>query len=149
MNKTYYSYNDFTKDCQILLPQLKAYNPDALVAIARGGLTLGHFLAQGLNTNNLFTINSIHYDDTKKLNNFKISNIPDLNNFRKVVLVDDIVDSGETIQEILNILKTKYPKCQFKVVSLFYKKTAIIQPDFSINETKNWIEFFWEADLER
>ena len=147
MNKIYYSYDDFIKDCKILLPQLKAYSPDALVAIARGGLAFGHLLASGLNTNNLFTINSIHYDDTKKLNTFKISNIPNLDDFKKVVLVDDIIDSGETIQEILNILIHKYPKCEFKVVSLFYKKTAIIQPNFSINETKNWIEFFWEVDL--
>jgi xanthine phosphoribosyltransferase len=147
MNKIYYSYNDFIKDCKILLPQLKAYNPDALVAIARGGLTLGHFLASGLNTNNLFAINSIHYDDTKKLNNFKISNIPDLDNFKKVVLVDDIVDSGETMQEILNILRLNYPNCEFKVVSLFYKKSAILKPDFSVNEAKDWIEFFWEKIL--
>jgi len=149
MNKYYYNYDEFLKDCKTLLPQIKIYNPDAIVAIARGGLTFGHLLSQGLMTNNLFTINSIHYDDTKKLDNFQISNIPNLNNFETILIVDDIIDSGETIKEIENILKSKYSHCKFKIASLFYKKTAIIQPDFYVKEAKQWIKFFWEVDINR
>ena len=64
MIKQYYGYEAFLKDCKTILPQIKKYNPDAIVAIARGGLSFGHILAQGLDTNNLFVINSIHYDGT-------------------------------------------------------------------------------------
>jgi len=147
MIKQYYGYDECLKDCKELLPQLKAYNPDAIVAIARGGLTIGHLLSIGLNTNNLFTINSIHYDDTTKLDNFKITNIPNLKGFKKIILVDDIIDSGETIVEIKKILQKKYLYCEFKIVSIFYKKSALIQPDFTVKEAKNWIEFFWEKDI--
>ncbi len=147
MDKLYYSYTDFLNDCKKILPQIKQYNPDALVAIARGGLTFGHILAQGLDTNNLFTINSIHYNDTKKLNSFKITNIPSLENYKNILIVDDIIDSGETITEIKKILKNKYPKCNFKIATLFYKKDAIIAPDFKVQEATTWIDFFWEADL--
>jgi xanthine phosphoribosyltransferase len=147
MIKKYYSYDECVLDCKSLLPSLKRYSPDALVSIARGGLTFGHLLASGLETNNLFSINSIHYDDTTKLDSFEISNIPDLKGYKKVLLVDDIIDSGETMLKIKEILNKKYLYCEFKIVSIFYKKDALVLPDFSIREANNWIEFFWEVDI--
>ena len=147
MDKLYYSYDDCIKDCKVLLPQIKSYNPDALVSIARGGLILGHLLAEGLDTRKIYTINSIHYEDDKKLDTFDIFNIPDISDYKKIVLVDDIVDSGETMVEIISILTHKYPQCEFKIATLFYKPTALIQADFTVNEAKSWIEFFWEVDL--
>ena len=146
MEKIYYSYEECVKDCKELTPMLKEYNPDALIAIARGGLTLGHLLSEALETREIYTLNSIHYDGMKKLETFDIFNIPDLSRRHKVVLVDDIIDSGESMVEILKILKDKYPHCEFKVATIFYKPTALMQPDFSIREAKGWIEFFWEVD---
>ena len=149
MTKRYYSYDECIEDCKILLPQIKSYNPDALVSVARGGLVIGHLLSEALNTRDIYTINSIHYDDDKKLNTFDIFNIPDLSNFRKVVLIDDIIDSGETMVEIRKILTQKYPECEFKIATIFYKTTALIKADFTVQEAKNWIEFFWEVDLKK
>ena len=148
MQKYYYSYSNFLEDTKKLLPSIKHYNPDVIVSIARGGNTFGHFIASGLGINNLFSINCIHYDDTKKLDHFTISNIPNLIFSHKVLIVDDIVDSGETINEILTILQKKYPKCKFKIATLFYKSTAIVKADFSIHEANKWIEFFWEKDIQ-
>ena len=149
MSKRYYSYDECIADCKILLPQIKSYNPDALVSVARGGLVIGHLLCEALNTRNIYTINSIHYEDDKKLNTFDIFNIPDLSNFKKVVLIDDIIDSGETMVEIKKILTQKYPECEFKIATIFYKTTALIKADFTVQEAKNWIEFFWEVDLKK
>ncbi len=149
MNKLYYSYGDCIEDCKVLIPEIKTFNPDALVSIARGGMILGHLLSEAIGSRNIYTINSIHYNGTKKLNTFEIFNIPNLSNFRKVILVDDIVDSGETMVEILKILTKKFPLCEFKIATLFYKNTAIIKPDFSVKEAKEWIEFFWEVDLRK
>lgn len=149
MTKRYYSYDECIEDCKILLPQIKSYNPDALVSVARGGLVIGHLLSEALNTRDIYTINSIHYDDDKKLNTFDIFNVPDLTNFRKVVLIDDIIDSGETMVEIKKILTQKYPECEFKIATIFYKTTALIKADFTVQEAKNWIEFFWEVDLKK
>jgi xanthine phosphoribosyltransferase len=147
MKKQYYSYNECLEDCAILLPQIRKYNPDCLVSIARGGLIIGHLISEALDLRNIFSLNSIHYEDNRKLDSFKISNIPDLLNYKTVLLIDDIVDSGETMVEILKILSIKYPNCQFKIATLFYKKDALIQPDFKVKEAKNWINFFWEVDL--
>ena len=147
MEKLYYSYDECLVDCKVLIPQIKDFNPDAMIAIARGGLVLGHLLSEALDTREIYSLNSIHYDGTKKLDTFEIFNIPDLSRKHKVVLVDDIVDSGESMVEIIKILQEKYHHCEFKIATIFYKPTALIQPDFTVKEAKNWIEFFWEVDL--
>ena len=147
MEKVYYSYEECLDDCRVLIPQIKEYNPDAMIAIARGGLLLGHLLSEALETREIYSLNSIHYNGTEKLDTFEIFNIPDLSRKHKIVLVDDIVDSGESMVEILKILHEKYPHCEFKIATVFYKKTALLQPDFTVKEAKNWIDFFWEIDL--
>jgi len=146
LKKYYYSYNEFINDTIALSKEVNKYNPDTIVAIARGGLTIAHFIAQALNLRDVFALNSIHYEQDKKLDSIKIFNIPNLTNAKKVIIVDDIVDSGDTIKEVLTLLSKKYPKCQFKIATLFFKSTAIIKPDYAIKEAKEWIDFFWEID---
>ncbi len=67
MEKYYYAYDEFKKDTQILVNKCKDYEPDILLAVARGGLTLSHLMAQALDTRNLYTLNSIHYEGDLKL----------------------------------------------------------------------------------
>ena len=104
-------------------------------------------MSQAMNIRNLYTLNSIHYEGELKLDTFNIFNIPDISNAKKVLIIDDIVDSGETMREILIILKEKFPNVEFKLATLFYKDTAVIKPDFSVREANTWIEFFWEVDV--
>ncbi len=149
MDKYYYSYNEFLQDVNVLVDRCISFDCDVILGISRGGLTISHFMGEALNIRNVFTINSIHYDGVQKLDTFNIFNIPNLINASKVLIVDDIVDSGETMVEVLKILKEKYPMCEFKLASLFYKTTALVQPDFSVKEAPAWIDFFWEADLKK
>ena len=139
----YYNYEEFTEDVEILRNDAKIFEPDIILAVARGGVTLGHFLAEKFKIRALYTLNSIHYDETKKLDTIEVFNIPNLPSHRRVLVVDDIVDSGESLEEIMKILKHKFPKTIFKTAVLFYKKDAIFTPDFKIKEPHDWIEFFW------
>ena len=147
MENLYYSYDLFKIDTQILVDKCRSFEPEILLAVARGGLTLSHLMAQAMNIRNLFTLNSIHYEGESKLDSFNIFNIPDISNAKKVLIIDDIVDSGETMREILKILKEKFPNVEFKLATLFYKNTALIKPDFSVREANSWIDFFWEVDV--
>lgn len=147
MNKLYYSYEMCKKDTQKLVDISKSFQADAFLSVARGGLTLSHLMAQAMNQRNIFTINSISYDRKNQKDSIDIFNIPDLKSYKKVLIIDDIVDSGKTMIEIFKILNEKFPNCEFKLTTLFYKKTALIKPDFYINETDMWIEFFWEVDI--
>jgi xanthine phosphoribosyltransferase len=147
LEKLYYSYDLFKNDTQILVDKCRDFEPEILLAIARGGITLSHLMAQALDIRNLFTLNSIHYEKEQKLDTFNIFNIPDLSNAKKVLIIDDIIDSGETMKEILFILNEKFPNVEFKIATLFYKNTALIKPDFCVREANEWIDFFWELDV--
>ena len=146
MQRYYYSYSEFLKDIKILSKVIKEFKPEAILAIARGGLTLGHFLSISLDIREIYTINSIYYNEDKKLDNIKIYNIPNLKDYKRVIIVDEIVDSGKTVDEVLKKLKKIYPNIQFKTASIFYKNNALVIPDFKIKETNRWIDFFWEVD---
>ena len=148
MEKYYYSYEEFIQDTTELINLSKEFNADVLLGAARGGLTLSHFMGEALNTRKVYSLNSIHYEGTQKLDTFDIFNIPDLSKASKVLILDDIVDSGETMVEIFKLLKEKFPHVEFKLATIFYKKTALIQPDYAVKEATQWIEFFWEKDIE-
>jgi len=143
----YYSYNEFVEDVKALVIRTKEYAPDTLVAIARGGWTLGHAYASATENRQLLSINSILYEGDQKGEKCHIFNLPDLSHAKRVLILDDIIDSGQTIQEVLHLLRQTFPHTTFKVASLFYKKSALIQADFSLHETDEWIEFFWEKDF--
>ena len=147
MEKLYYSYDLFKEDTQKLTDKCRVYEPDVLLAVARGGLTLAHLMAQALDMRNLYTLNSVHYEGELKLDTFNVFNIPDVSHAKRVLIIDDIVDSGETMEEILKILKEKFPNVEFKLATLFYKKTAVLQPDYTVREATQWIDFFWEVDV--
>ncbi len=146
MEKYYYRYEEFLEDTKTLAGKIEEFKPDTLLAVARGGLTVGHFIAQIMDTRRLFALNSIHYNQDKKLNSLEIFNIPDLKSAKRVVVIDDIVDSGETLHKILHLLKQKYPNCEFKLATIFYKPTAVIEADYALKVADKWIDFFWEVD---
>ena len=147
MEKYYYGYEEFASDAGALVHKIKDFDPDTLLAVARGGLTLGHFMAQAMDTRRLFALNSIHYDKEKKLDTLHVFNIPDLETARRVLIVDDIIDSGETLREVLRLLKERFPHAEFKLATIFYKPTAVIEADYTLKKAHEWIDFFWEVDL--
>lgn len=141
----FYSYENFREDVRILVKQIKRdFEPDIILAVARGGMTLGHFLAQALNNRNLFSLNCIHYEGSQKLDEVRVFNIPDLKSFQKILLIDDIADSGESLMQIQKLLREKYPQIELKIATIFYKKSTSLVPDFKVRETKEWVKFFWE-----
>lgn len=146
----YYSYDEFIEDVNYLAKDVKAnFKPDVILAIARGGMTLGHFLAEALEMRDLYSLNSIHYEETHKLDTIKVFNVPNLSHAKRVLLVDDIIDSGETMIEIKRILSEKYPNITTKIATVFYKDSALLRPDFAAREAKEWIDFFWDFQIDK
>ncbi len=95
----------------------------------------------------VYGINTIGYNDTQKLDTIKLFNIPNLKNSKAVLILDDIVDSGDTLIAVVDKLKQEYPNVIFYTASIFYKKTAKIAPTWYAQETSDWIDFFWSIDL--
>ena len=146
MHKIYYSYETYKEDLKQLIQKID--QPfDAILGIARGGLSMAQMLGEYYGLRDVYAINTIGYEDTKKNEQVEVFNIPDLKDAKKVLIVDDIVDSGDTLFEVLKVLHDTYPKVTFVTASLFYKKTAKIAPTWYVKEPKGWIEFFWSEDL--
>ena len=146
MKKTYYPYQEFKQDLKTLTQKIDQ-NFDTLIPISRGGLSMGQMLGEYYDIREVYAINTIGYEDTKKLDEVKVFHVPDLSKAKKVLIVDDIVDSGDTLVEVLKTLKNQYPHVIFWTASIFYKPTAVIEPTWWVKEPQGWIEFFWSEDL--
>jgi xanthine phosphoribosyltransferase len=144
----YYTYEEFRDDTLILAQQCQPFQPDAILGIARGGLMLAQALAYALDVRNLQSIRVESYDDKHKREGLNLHVDCHLHTCKHVLIVDDIVDSGDTLKEVLYTLNKQYPDIIFKSASLFYKPTACIQSDFRVKEATEWIEFFWEKEFQ-
>lgn len=146
MDKLYYPYDEFRDDLRILIQKID--QPfDAILGIARGGLSMAQLLGEYYDLREVYAINTIGYEGSKKKESVEVFNIPDLKSAATVLIVDDIVDSGDTLVDVLDTLSMKYPNVTFRTASLFYKKTAKITPTWYVKEPKGWIDFFWSVDL--
>lgn len=141
-----YTYEHFQNDLQDLQKRCKPFEADTIIAVARGGMTLAHALAMALDIRNLQSIRAESYDGDSQRDVLTISGQCDLSVSTRVLVVDDIVDSGQTLASLMPMLRLQHSHCEFKIATLFTKQTALIQPDFSLHEAHDWIEFFWERD---
>ncbi len=148
MEHHYYPYEDFLTDTKVLTQKI-VWQFDTIIAIARGGMSLAQLLGEYYDMREVYSINTIGYNATQKLDKVKVFNIPELDHSKNVLIVDDIVDSGDTLVEVLKVLKRMYPHITFRTASLFYKKSAKIIPDWYVSEADKWIDFFWSEDLKR
>ncbi len=140
----FYSYADFEHDLQLLIPKCREFDPDIIIAVSRGGLIATQFIAYALDSRNVALMRSKLYDGTKKLQSVELESSVDIRGAKRVLIVEDIVDSGETLNAILSFLKGQDSDVQIKTVAPWYKKSAIVQPDFTCREADEWVEFFWE-----
>ena len=146
MTKIYYPYSEYREDLKTLIAKID--QPfDAILGIARGGLSMAQMLGEYYDLREVYAINTIGYEETEKKDSVKVFNIPDLQACKKVLILDDIVDSGDTLVEVIAVLEARYPKIDFVTAAIFYKQTAKITPTWYVKEPKGWIVFFWSEDL--
>ena len=143
----YYAYEDFKKDTNSLIQEVEAFKPSLIVGIARGGLTLAHAMAEGLKIREVQTLRTELYDGTCKRDALSVFDTCLFEDKENILVVDDIADSGETLEAIMAHLENKHPHIEFKSATLFYKKSSLYEPHFWINEADDWIDFFWERDF--
>ena len=144
--KQYYSYENFRDDTKSLIQEVSSFEPQAIVAIARGGLTLSHAMAEGLELREVQSIRTELYDESCKRDTLSLFGECRFKDISRVIVVDDIADSGATFKFVMEYLQRSFPEIDFKSVALFYKPSSVYEPHFWINEAKNWIDFFWERD---
>ena len=144
--KIYYPYEEFNQDLKLLTQKID--QPfDTILGIARGGLSMAQILGEYYNLREVYALNTIGYEGTEKKESVEVFNIPDLRASKQVLIVDDIIDSGDTLIEVLAVLHAQYPGIRFLTAVIFSKTTASITPTWYVKEPKGWIDFFWSVDL--
>jgi len=127
-----------------LLPQVRAYAPDTIVALARGGLIGAQLLGYALSIRHIELLRVVSYDGEAQRSAVSIEGGCDLSQSQRVLIVDDIVDSGETLKAVREYLLGAYPHLELKCAAPWFKSAAVAQPEFCVREATEWIEFFWD-----
>src|SRR3989344_6796701 len=101
------SWDDVEKITDQLVEKIKdsSFKPDYIIGITTGGLIPLYFLAKKLDDmDNILTITATSYDKDRK-KDLRILYLPkvDLSN-KKVLLVDEIAETGDTLKAISDIL---------------------------------------------
>ncbi len=113
---------------------------DEIVAIARGGLALGHILSDLLRAPiSTFAIQS--YEDYATQGEAKVTaELQHSIEGKHILLVDDVADTGKTLVRAVEYLKDFKPK-KITTATVFYKPQSVYKPDFFAEETSKWILF--------
>lgn len=113
---------------------------DEIVTIARGGLTLGHLLSDHLRLP-ICSITIQSYTDIQKQGELRITaKLGRHISGKRILLVDDIADSGKTLKRAVSYLKRFHPD-SITTVTMFYKPQSVFRPDYFVEETKKWVIF--------
>lgn len=121
------------------------YAPDCIVTLLRGGLVPARIISDCLNVSALYVIGISFYEDVEERAKKPTITQPleiDLKN-KKVLIVDDVADTGKSIIFAVEVLKNRNPE-EIKIATLHKKPWSEIEPDFYIVETDAWVVYPWE-----
>ena len=139
------SWEELEKLNEELIKKTSEEKFDSLLCVASGGLILGKLLSDYKKIPLALVIAKSYPQGKQTKNPVKISNIASIKNlFGKTLLIDDLVDSGDTLTEIINLLKKKKEITEIKTAVIFVKPTSRFTPNFYVQKTKDWIIFPYE-----
>jgi xanthine phosphoribosyltransferase len=143
------STDDFFKSMACLHKQIGGYKDtfDYVVGISRGGLIAGVVLSHRLQ----IPFRSVEWSLRDSHRKYMPPDIvADAWEGKKILIVDDIVDSGETFVTIRNKFGDSFDNV--KIACLVYNTAQnLVVPDFWFrtidrNENKDWVNFWWEKN---
>ncbi len=114
------------------------FRPDIVVAIARGGYIPARLLCDQLDLYNLISLRIAHYVGTEKTGQARIvSGLGEDLRGKNVLLVDDVSDSGDTLELAMQHINARGPR-QLRVAVLHHKQCASLVPDFFAQRVIRW-----------
>ena len=123
------------------------FEPEVVVAIARGGLLPGGAIAYALGAKNCGALNVEFYTGIGEVLDAPEVLPPTLDlaylDGRRVLLVDDVADSGRTLALAVQLLADA--GADVRSVTIYTKPGTVATPDYSWRETTLWIDFPWSA----
>ncbi len=143
---TWHAFGDATRELASMVAA-SGFRAEVIVAVARGGLLAAGALAYALGVKLADAMNVEFYTDvaTTLPDPVLLAPLLDIDSIagRRVLVVDDVADSGRTLQLVLDILLAHGAEARTAV--LYLKPTSIHRVDFAWKTTDAWIVFPWSA----
>jgi hypoxanthine phosphoribosyltransferase len=123
------------------------FNPEAVLALARGGLPLAGALAYALGVKNMATLNIEFYTgvDERLEDPLLLPPVPDLAllGAERLLVVDDVADTGRTLALARDFCAQH--GLDVRTAVLYEKPQSVVRSDFVWRRTDRWINFPWSA----
>ena len=153
------TWDEFGQAARVLARQVKdsKWEPDLLVALARGGLIPGGAVAYALGLRTIGSVNMEFYTGEGTTLEEPIILPPymevsaDLG--PRALIVDDVADSGRTLQKTVDLLSKQGVKdrlgklvhFEVRTAVLYEKPGSVVKPDYRWRQTERWISFPWSS----
>lgn len=143
-----FSWEQIEKIIDELADNIKAngFKPDYIICITAGGLIPLYFLAKKLGIDNILTISASSYEKNKQ-KELRITYLPEVDlEGKKVLLVDEITDTGSSLKGVSDAVVNKYNVGELKTATLVVNKDKCkLYPDFyTVTVQGEWVVFPWE-----
>lgn len=127
------------------------YKPDFILAIARGGLFTAGALGYALGVKLLHVVNIEFYTGREETMEMPVMlpPIPDPDLFQglKVLICDDVADSGATLQTTHEFVQQHVAEVRSLVI--YQKSRSLIKPEYVWKHTDDWIHFPWDERVDQ
>ena len=144
MNKLWYSWEEMRRDVNVLARDivLDNFDPVVIVGLSRGGLTPGVMLSHW-------------FKKPFKSVASALRDFPEWEEYlprptdKRVLIVDDICDSGETFQRMSSHITKKANGVDVRFATLWWNNECDFEPTYYVKEiakdsTNTWVHFPWE-----
>jgi|TARA_R100000008_G_scaffold49292_1_gene29413 hypoxanthine phosphoribosyltransferase len=151
------SWESIEQDVSLLTKKAKDFHPTCILGVANGGMIPATLLAKLLKVDKLLSCNLKSYqDDAPRSGPHNINDVVKQISFptqdelmrERVLVVDDLVDTGLTLQKIYNnfVLYNDQYNINWDFATLYYKPKTSFMPDYTVRQFDNdaWIVFPWE-----
>jgi len=142
MKHIIYTWDDFRVDAKMIVAKLDMRKYNSIAPVAFGGLTLGTMLKNVTKLPTRVIFASSYDGSTHKKLKLHIGNITKLQS--RVLVVEDIADTGHTLRSIADILSKHH--IEFDTLTLFYKTHSVYKPTYHLHTIDDdvWVTFPWE-----
>ncbi|NWG86470.1 MAG: phosphoribosyltransferase [Hydrogenophilaceae bacterium] len=115
------------------------YQPDLVIAIARGGYAPARVLADYFGVMNVASIKVEHYKGPRQMKKARIRHpLPAHIEGRRVLIVDDVSDTGDTFEVAIPHIRERLPGAEIRTAVLLHKAACPVLPDFWARKVVKW-----------
>jgi hypothetical protein len=124
------------------------FQPDIVLAIARGGLFAAGSLGYALSVKNIYVMNVEFYTGVDERLDMPVMLPPYLDavhlDDKRILIADDVADTGKTIALVNDFCRGKVAEVRTAV--LYQKPHSLVNCEYVWRHTDRWINFPWSSD---